>query len=149
MNRERGIKPDPVGMYAKESRTDSMEGPGPSESIRYGRRSIGLHLTRDPLHPSGHFICSSPRKSHEKDAPGIDTVKDQVGNTMSEGVSLACSSACNDEKWHARRSVPGLDTIFYGPSLFCVELIEIIEIHSASMPLTETCGGDGSSTSRR
>jgi hypothetical protein len=48
---------------------------------------------------------------------------------MSKGVSLPCSSACNDEKWRARRSVPGLDTIFDDASLFCVELIEIIEIH--------------------
>src|SRR6476619_6247431 len=85
MNGERGIKPDLVGIDAQESRAYSVKGPGPGQSILYGPRPVVLDLARDPLHPPGHFVGGSSRKSHEKDAAGISAVHDQMGDVMSQG----------------------------------------------------------------
>ena len=91
MDRERGIQSDLVGILAKQSRADAVEGAGPVQGAGHNTGIGAEYLARDALDAPRHLGRRAPRERHQKDPVGVCAPGDQVRDTMGEGVRLAGS----------------------------------------------------------
>ena len=93
VDREGGIEPDLLGIFAQQPRADAVEGAGPGQRVGHDAGIVAQHLARDPLDPLRHLGRRAARKRHQQDAARVGAVDDQMGDPMGEGVGLAGTGA--------------------------------------------------------
>jgi hypothetical protein len=102
---EGGIDSDLVGILAQKPSTDTVECSSPGQRVDDGAGAAAHNLSRNMLNPPDHFGRGSARKGHQQDPAGIGTVDDQMGDPVSQGVSLPGTRTGNDQERCAWRSV--------------------------------------------
>ena len=83
------IETDLIGVVAKESCTDAVEGAGPGQRIGQGASIIAQDLASDPLDPAGHLGGGAAGERHQQDTARVSTIDDEVGDPMRQGVRLS------------------------------------------------------------
>jgi hypothetical protein len=82
-----------------------------------------------PFHPTGHVDGSSSREGQQQDAVRINTVDDQVGDPVGEGLGLAGAGASNHKQGSGTEGGAITNAMFDGAALLPVEVTEIIISH--------------------
>ena len=98
MDGECGIESDPPGIFAQESRADAMEGTGPAESAADQPGMTWRYLAGDALDTSRHLVGGTPREGQQQDAVGIGAVRQQMGDTVSQGIGFSGAGSGNNQQ---------------------------------------------------
>jgi hypothetical protein len=101
------VQSDLVGIFAKQPRTDTVEGADPAQRIGHDAGTGAKNLACDPLDPFRHLGRCAPRKRHQQDPAGVGAADDQMGDAVSEGVRLAGSGAGDDQQRRPDMSTGG------------------------------------------
>lgn len=134
VDRKRRIEPDMLGVLAQEPCANAMKCASPGERVGHSAGVGAQHLGTNPLHATRHLGSGPARESHEQNAARIGALDDQVGDAMGQSVGLARPGAGDDEERSSRKRSHGraagdVNTVFDGPSLLGVKLVEIGAAH--------------------
>jgi hypothetical protein len=67
----------------------------------------------------------------------INTVDDEMGDTMSKGFRFAGSCSRDNQKWPCGDSGTSFDAVLDSLPLLCVQVIEVIKRHCGYLPVYE------------
>ena len=138
MDGESGRKPDGLGIFAQQPRTDGVERAGPGYRVRHHRgfRNRTAPALRKAGDDAADTVCHlggrSPGECQQHDAPRIGAALDQMSDPMGERGGLARSGAGNDEKRPRFEAEPA--AMFGGTTLLWIEVFQARPLPSATDP---------------
>ena len=101
-NGECGIQSDRMGVKAKHPVRDPVKCSGPIQVARAyicpNRSSCAARLAQDPHGASCHLRGRTAGESQQQDTLGIRSVEDEASDPVGKCLSLARTSARNDQK---------------------------------------------------
>ena len=99
-NREARIEAEVMGELSQQAIADRMKGarPGQDAGRQWAVFPAGERLPQYRLDAARHFHRCAARERQQQDAPGIDALDDEVGDSMRQRHGLAGARARNDQQ---------------------------------------------------